>query len=261
MEKRLSAADYDFMESAIRNLATKWGVTPRDVQESIWMGAKLKEEGAAADIRGYEDLLAVHGVRMLREQKPAERLADMETFRQQYPTSNIRVDDQGRLLIDYETNEGTKTLLIEWVDEIAEDADGLHLGWGQKELTEDQMIAGRYSRSHIQLVLNESNEFDASHEVYHSFEDLFMTSKDVAVMRGTAKRWIRNGKLTAAKKGSEGNHEDRASLYAKLWTAPQPNTAAGKIIEKMRDFIHMMIRDNFIKERDGKDPGQYILVK
>ncbi|MHC4070612.1 MAG: DUF7178 family protein, partial [Planctomycetota bacterium] len=240
MEKRLSAADYDFMESAIRNLATKWGVTPRDVQESIWMGAKLKEEGAAADIRGYEDLLAVHGVRMLREQKPAERLADMETFRQHYPTSNIRADDQGRLLIDYETNEGTKTLLIEWVDEIAEDADGLHLGWGQKELTEDQILAGRYNRSHIQLVLNESNEFDASHEVYHSFEDLFMSSKDVAIMRGTAKRWIRNGKLTAAKKGSEGNHEDRANLYAELWNAPQPNTAAGKIIEQMRDFIHMI---------------------
>jgi hypothetical protein len=240
MSKRLNAADYDFMESAIRNLARKWEVTPRDVQESIWMGAKLKEEGAAADIRGYDELLAVYGVRMLREMKPGERLADIETFRQHYPTSNIRIDDQGRLLIDFEVGKETRTLIVEWVDEIALDTDALHIGWGKKELSENEILAGHYSNGFMQMVLNESNEVDAAHDIYHNMEDWFLTPKDIAMMRGTAKRWIRNGKLEAARPGYEGNQEDRANLYSAIWNAPEPTTAAGKIVERIRDFIHMV---------------------
>jgi len=57
LNKRLNAADYDFMESNIRRIANEQGVTPRDVQEAIWMGAKLGIEGIRADIRDYGQIL------------------------------------------------------------------------------------------------------------------------------------------------------------------------------------------------------------
>ena len=241
VNKDITANDYDYIEAAIRQFARETGQTPRDIQESIWMGIKLTEPtGRYRDIKDFSDFIQfLKRYRTGEERTPRQRL-DMESFRAQYPEADIKTDEQGRLNLTFEHPEGPRTLLIEWVDEIEPDDYGLHFGYGEKKLNKDEVLAGSYHRGHMRLVINEANEVDLSHESYHAFEDLFYGRREIKVMSAAAKKAIQQGKLEASREGFEGNVEDRANLFAQIWHEPDPTTFAGRLVAKARDFIHMI---------------------
>jgi len=100
------------------------------------------------------------------------------------------------------------------------------------------IILGSYKDSTISLNKDLSSGFTLSHETYHMLRDFGMiTNSDRAVLMGLMHKWNKQGKLKTEL--SKNIEENEANTFAQLIEEREGlrNTAMGRIIQKIMDFL------------------------
>ncbi|MDD5068804.1 MAG: hypothetical protein PHN89_04370, partial [Candidatus Pacebacteria bacterium] len=134
-----------------------------------------------------------------------------------------------------------KGVLIQSVDQITPDKVALNIGYSKTNLSENEVIAGKYKNGKIELVKGAADKWTLAHEQTHWLEDLnILRPLDVAALRGHIKRLTREGKFQTQNKEDIGGSEDRANFIADALTAPQKGSIK-RTFDRIQDFIDKLI--------------------
>jgi hypothetical protein len=100
---------------------------------------------------------------------------------------------------------------------------------------------GKVARIYLHEVFGDLRT--TAHEYLHLLRDLgIMTNKDYAVLKGTTKRWIREGKLEARYPKMPGSEEDVAEAFGILYDSPPAKGPLAQIVAKIKEWFHMIAR-------------------
>lgn len=217
----------------------------REWLDSIGGTSEKLEEGTFTD----KSLIATTGVnaRMVVIDKGVEMYSIGQKGAYQLPTiSDVQDVFKGQEVI--QTDKGFivnlpngKGVLIEAVNHIEPNRAVLNIGYSKGQLSENEVIAGKYDNGNIELTKGAADKWTLSHESVHFMEDFgIIAPMEAVTLRRHIENLVRDGKYQTANKEDIGGPEDRANFIADALSKP-PRGLLGRIINKVQDFIDKLV--------------------
>jgi hypothetical protein len=136
--------------------------------------------------------------------------------------------------------EGLPDLVVKSVDQITPDKFALNIGYSKAGLSENEVIAGKYTSGKIELAKTAADKWTLSHESVHFMEDLgVINNNEVHLLKWYIQSLVKEGKFKTQNKNDIGGTEDRAEFLAQsLQKEPK---GLSRIINKIQDFIDKLV--------------------
>jgi hypothetical protein len=132
------------------------------------------------------------------------------------------------------------SLIVNAVDKITPSKVSLSIGYSKSGLSENEVIAGKYTSGKIELAKTAADKWTLSHESVHFMEDLgVINNNEVHLLKWYIQSLVKEGKFKTQNKNDIGGTEDRAEFLAQsLQKEPK---GLSRIINKIQDFIDKLV--------------------
>jgi len=132
-------------------------------------------------------------------------------------------------------------VIVSSVNEITPSKISLNIGYSKAKLTEQEVIAGKYTSGMIDLVKGQADKWTLAHESVHFMEDRgLINENEVRLLRKHIKILTSEGNWKSLNKEDIGGAEDRAEFLAQA-LQKEPHGLIGRIINKINDFVDKLV--------------------
>jgi N12 class adenine-specific DNA methylase/superfamily II DNA/RNA helicase len=169
-------------------------------------------------------------------ERPLGPAVDLKAVRKFFKGRKVRILEDGRQWV-IELAPG-RHLAINRVEELSADKVVVEVSYGPGTATNDRVaVLGKTENGTIALH-KLADTWVLAHESYHVLEQMgLIRPGEVAALKATIKRLVKQGKWEAVNPNDVGGPEDRAHYVADQLTREKPRTITKRIIEKIKDFI------------------------
>jgi len=143
-------------------------------------------------------------------------------------------------------NNGRIVTIAE-VNHISINEMNLSIGYGRKNLGQDEVVSGGYGYNKelgtgvIKLVRGAADRWALHHESVHLMEDIgVLNQNEINLLQRHIKNLAEEGKFKTANKKDIGGAEDRANFIADALTK-EPKGLLGRTVAKIQDFIDKLV--------------------